>query len=463
LFVDYKKKGQTFELIGTEETGGKKYYKLKTPLTNDIYRFIYLDADSFLISKESFRSKSKPDGHMTVHYKDHREVLGVLFPFIHVTVMGDQPGGQTVIDKIEIGADLDDSIFKMPGTGLNEKISVEGFVKELDTYLKARTELDLFSGVVLVAKDGKPFFKKAYGMADRERKVPNRIDTRFCLASMNKMFTSAAVAQLVEQGKLAYGDPAGKYLGTDWMLPEVGKKVKIAHLLSHTSGIEEYLSDELLRSSADIYRELNDYKPLVKDKALRLQPGSKWGYCNTNFIFLGAIIQQVTGMTYSGYIGKYIYKPLGMNDTIEFSKDKTLPRVAMGYERVDRDGKSQWSKTAFAGKINGSPAGGGFSTVDDLLKFATALGSDTLMNKKSREIHMTERAGSRSIKYGYGFVIYKKDVLGRAVGHGGGAPGVSGNLRIFVDKGYTMIILTNLTEASLSVIGMIKNLLPHLK
>jgi CubicO group peptidase (beta-lactamase class C family) len=140
-----------------------------------------------------------------------------------------------------------------------------------------------------------------------------------------------------------------------------------------------------------------------------------------------------------------------------------LPDVAMGYERVDLGGKPRWSKTAFAGKINGSSAGGGFSTVDDLLKFATALRSDTLMSNKSREIHMTEKAGSRGIKYGYGFVIYKKDELGQAVGHGGSAPGVSANFRIFVDRGYTMIILTNLSKASMAAIGIIRHLLPLIK
>lgn len=460
--IDYKARGQTVELIGIEESNRRKYYKLKLSPIDDIHRLIYLDANSFLIAKESIQSKRTPDVQLTVHHQAHREVQGVLFPHLITASVGDKPGGKTVIDKIETGVHLDISIFKMPRTGASAKMSEDEFKEELDTLLHARTRNELFSGVVLIARNGTPFFKRAYGMADRERRIPNRIDTRFNLASMNKMFTSVAIAQLVEQKKLAYGDLAGKYLGPDWMLPEVGKRVKIAHLLSHTSGIEEYLTDELLNSSANIYRKQNDYKALVKEKALYMQPGNKLEYCNTNFIFLGAIIEKVSGMTYSDYIEKYIYKPLGMNNTIEFSKDKMLPDVAMGYERVDLSGKPRWQKTAFAGKINGSPTGGGFSTVEDLLKFANALRSDTLMTQKSREVHMTERAGSKSFKYGFGFVIYKKDELGPAVGHGGSAPGVSTNFRIFMDKGYTMIILTNFSESSLAAIGIIRNLLPQL-
>jgi CubicO group peptidase (beta-lactamase class C family)/outer membrane lipoprotein-sorting protein len=460
VFVDYKKKGQTFELTGTEETTGKKYYKLKTSFSKDIIRFLYLDADSFLITKESFKSNSKPGPGMTIHYKDFKEADGVLYPFYHDAQMGNMPAEQTIIDKIETGVDLDDSVFTMSKTGKKEKLDAAGFAKELDAYLTSLTEKDLFSGVVLVAKEGKSIFKKAYGMADRERSIPNRIDTRFCLASMNKMFTSVAIAQLVEQGKLSYDDLAGKYLGTDWMLPEVAEKVKISHLLTHTSGIEEYLTDELLNASANIYRTLKDHKPLVNKKSLMIQPGTKWEYCNTGFIFLGAIIEQVSGMTYKDYIKKYIYQPLGMNDTIHFNKDKTLADVAMAYEKVDRGGKSSWGKTAFAGKINGSSAGGAFSTVEDLLKFENALRMNTLMSKTSRELHMTVKASSGSLKYGYGFLIYKIEQLGWGVGHGGSAPGVSANFRMYVDKGYTLIVLSNLTRASLPVNSMVNHLLP---
>ncbi|MGB8951238.1 MAG: serine hydrolase [Candidatus Aminicenantales bacterium] len=456
LFMDYEKKGQKIELIGIEDVNGQKAHKLKITSQNGIIRYVYLDAKNFLNVKESYESKNKKDFGLEVVFKDFREIDGVKFPFYH-----DITGEQTIIEKIEMNVDIEDSIFKMPQeTGQTDQRSVSEFVQELDAYLKTSTEKDLFSGVVLVASKGKPIFKKAYGMADRERNIFNQVNTKFCIGSMNKMFTAVAIAQLVEQGKLSYDDLIGKYLGADWILSEVGEKVKISHLLSHTSGIAEYLTDEFFISSAEIYRTLEDYKPIVKEKSLTFTPGTRWAYCNTGFILLGAIIEKATGRHYSDYIKEHIYDPADMDNTIGFDRNKTLPNLAMGYEKVQEEGKAFWRKTTFAGKIKGSPSGGGFSTVDDLLKFAEALRSDLLISSESKELLMSAKPGLSSMNYGYGFIIDSSRKLGRVVGHGGAAPGVSANFRMFVDKNYTMIILSNYSEASLSVSRYIRSLLP---
>jgi CubicO group peptidase (beta-lactamase class C family) len=345
-------------------------------------------------------------------------------------------------------------------TATPDQLSVSEFGQELDAYLKTNADKDLFSGVVLVAREGKPIFKKVYGMADRERRISNQMNTRFCIGSMNKMFTAVAIAQLVEQGRLSCDDLTGKYLGVEWILPEVGEKVKISHLLSHTSGIAEYLTDEFYISSAEIYRTLEDYKSVVKEKSLTFEPGTRWEYSNTGFILLGAIIEKVTGKGYWDYIKEHIYDPADMNNTIGFDPNRTSSNLAMGYEKVQEEGKAFWRKTAFAGKINGSPSGGGFSTVDDLLKFAEALRSELLIRSESKELLMSVKAGSDSMDYGYGFIIESNRKLGRVVGHGGAGFGVSANFRMFVDQGYTMIILSNFSEASLPVSRKIRSLLP---
>jgi len=233
LFVDYEQKGQKIELTGIEDLDGQKAHKLKITSENGIIRYVYLDARNFLNVKESYRSKNEKDFGLEVIFKDFRAVDGVMFPFYH-----DITGEQTIIERIEMNADIDDSIFKMPEKAAKpDRLSVSEFVRELDAYLETNTEKNLFSGVVLFARAGKPVFKKAYGMADRERNISNQVNTKFCIGSMGKMFTAVSIAQLVEQGKLSYDDLIGKYLGADWILPEVGEKVKISHLLSHTSGI----------------------------------------------------------------------------------------------------------------------------------------------------------------------------------------------------------------------------------
>jgi len=456
LFVDYEQKGQKIELIGIEDMDGQKAHKLKITSQNGIIRYVYLDVRNFLNVKESYKSKNEKEFGLEVIFKDFRAVDGVMFPFYH-----DITGEQTIIERIEMNVDIDDSIFQMPQkTAKPDQLSVSEFVRELDAYLETNTEKDIFSGVVLFAREGTPIFKKAYGMADRERNIPNQVDTKFCIGSMNKMCTAVAITQLVEQGKLSYGDLIGKYLGADWILSAVGEKVKISHLLSHTSGIAEYLTDEFVISSAGTYRTLEDYKPIVKEKSLTFEPGTRWAYCNTGFILLGTIIEKVTGRNYSDYIKEHIYGPADMDNTIDFDRNKTLPNLAMGYDKVQEEGKAFWRKTAFAGKINGQPSGGGFSTVDDLLRFSEALRSDLLISSESKELLMSAKPGLSSMNYGYGFWIENSWKFGRVVGHGGANFGVSANFRMFVDKGYTMIILSNFSEASLPVSRKIRSLLP---
>jgi hypothetical protein len=262
LFVDYEQKGQKIELIGIEDLDGKKAHKLKISLQNGIIRYVYLDATNFLKVKESYKSKNEKEFGLEVLFKDFRTVDGVMFPFYH-EITGENLTNnwmlKQIIEKIEMNVDIDDSIFKMPQkTGQPDRPSVSEFARELDAYLETNTEKDIFSGVVLFAREGKPVFKKAYGMADREHNIPNQLNTKFCIGSMGKMFTAVSIAQLVEQGKLSYDDLIGKYLGADWIQPEVGEKVKISHLLSHTSGIAEYLDDEFYKLEAGTYRTLEE-------------------------------------------------------------------------------------------------------------------------------------------------------------------------------------------------------------
>jgi len=138
------------------------------------------------------------------------------------------------------------------------KIDDTGLARELDASLTELAAKDEFSGAVLIARNGKTLFSKAYGLASREHQIPNQIDTRFSLGSMNKMFTAVAIAQLAEQGKLAFDDTVGSHL-PDYPNEAVREKVQIRHLLSHTSGMGSHFNRAFMEASKMTYRDIDDY------------------------------------------------------------------------------------------------------------------------------------------------------------------------------------------------------------
>lgn len=283
-------------------------------------------------------------------------------------------------------------------------------IKELDTYLAKLVSADMLSGVVLVAKDGKPVFERAYGLDASN--APNRIDTSFDLASLSKMFTSVAVAQLAEQGKLSYDDSIIKFL-PDYPNQRAARKITIHHLLTHTSGLVDYSDKKEYRparqADANRFKALRDWFPFFANDPLSFQPGEKNEYSNSGFIVLGVIIEKVSGQSYFNYVREHIFKPAGMSNT---------------------------SITV----ATGNSAGGGSSTASDLLKFAAALQHHKLLNAKYTRIILTPKVYTgEGEAYGYGFEI--SQVKGkRIVGHSGGG-GVDNKLDMYLDDGYTVITL----------------------
>lgn len=328
----------------------------------------------------------------------------------------------------------------------NSDDTPKSLLKRLDKYITKTVTDEKFSGSVLLAKDGKPFFKKAYGFASRRFWAPNKVDTKFNLSSMNKMFTTIAVAQLVEKGKLSYQDKVGKYLGKEWINPENGEKVTIHHLLNHTSGLGDFFSEVYWQSSKLLFFSVNDYQVLVKDMELKFEPGTRWSYSNAGFILLGAIIEKVAEMDYFDYMKESIYKKANMANSDCYEMETPVPNLAIGYQkRKYEDGKERWQNNLFFHESKGSPAGGGFSTVEDLLNFDIALRSGTLVSQETWKFLITERAGppEGNKKWGYGFIIENNENLGRIVGHGGGFFGISSNLDMYMDSGYTVVVLSN--------------------
>lgn len=311
-----------------------------------------------------------------------------------------------------------------------QKLRGSEIVRRLNLYMEKVVAADKFAGVVLVAKNGRTIFRKAYGMSDKSKGTPNRIETKFNLASMNKMFTSLAIAQLAEQGKLSYRDPVRKFL-PDFPNQSAAEKITIHHLLTHTSGLADYFDKKEYQDAKKAAGgKLNSYKdvlPFFASDPLLFEPGEKWDYSNAGFNVLGVIIEKASGQSYYDYVKDHILRPSGMKSTIP---------------------------------EEGSPAGGALSTAEDLLKFERAFRKNKLLSKRYTEIILTPWVDTAwGTKYGYGFGIAKVNGK-RIVGHGGDTVGISTELDIYLDHGYTVIVLSNYDPpAAANISGKLQELI----
>lgn len=330
--------------------------------------------------------------------------------------------------------------------------------RELAGFVERLSEADAFSGSVLLAKDGKPVYLAAFGEAVKGYGVPNRTNTKFNLGSMNKMFTGVAVLQLAEKGKLALGDPLSKHLDPGW-LPKVDlSKVRIEHLLTHTSGLGSYFNDTFMHSSRALYRAVEDYKPLLAGDTLAFEPGTSWQYSNTGFLLLGAVVEKASGVDYFEYVRRNVYAPAGMTDTDCFEMDAVVPNLAIGYTKEPGASGSEWRSNTFMHVIKGGPAGGGYSTAADLLRFGEALRAHKLLSEASTKLLWSPKPELGSESYGYGFGSFQGP-LGRKVGHSGGFPGISADLSLYLDTGDTVVVLSNYGHAAEPVVRKAEELL----
>jgi CubicO group peptidase (beta-lactamase class C family) len=326
--------------------------------------------------------------------------------------------------------------------------------KELDSYFGSLVTENKLSGVVLVAKNGVPIASKAAGIANKATNAPINLNTKFNLGSMNKMFTAVAIAQLAQAGKLSFTDTVGKHL-PDYPNKEVADKVTIHQLLTHTSGMGMYFGEKFAAQREKLLT-VAAHLPLFAADPLAFPPGEKFQYSNAGYMLLGAIIEKVSGQDYYTYVREHIYKPAGMNDTGFYEPGKDIPNLAIGYTKMSPDGKPAEEVRDNEGirEVKGGPAGGGFSTAPDLVKFQQALFSYKLLDKAHTEIVTTGKVdGPRGMgKYGYGFG--DNDLGGKhSVGHNGGFPGIAANFEMYPESGYTAVELMNTDPPSLMPIA----------
>lgn len=308
-------------------------------------------------------------------------------------------------------------------------------LRQAEEYVNGVVKNDRFSGVVLIAKNSSPLFKKAYGQASKEFEVPNRTDTRFNFGSIGKSFTQIAIGQLVAQKKLAYEDLLIKYL-PDYPNRAAAEKITVRHLLMMTSGVGDIFGENYQATPKDKLRTINDYIPLFANKPLAFEPGTQDQYSNGGYILLGAIIEKVSGKSYYDYVRENIFQPLGMTNTEYFESDKFNTNVAQGYTTEGiGGGKNERRNNVYSRPLRGSSAGGGYSTVEDLLKLSVAW-----------------QTGKVFIPQGDPLIPVDPNAP-KSMGIAGGAPGLNAVLEVNSRTGYTIVVMSNYDPPSAIEVG----------
>jgi CubicO group peptidase (beta-lactamase class C family) len=322
-----------------------------------------------------------------------------------------------------------------------------------------------FSGVALITRGGKTEFEGCYGLANRADGVPVRPGTRFGLASLTKMFTAVAVADLVRQGALSFDTPVVDILPADRRPATLRADVTVHHLLSHTSGIADYYEEADEHDDEDFgdlwvtrpsYRMLRpaDFLPLFGELPPYRPPGLRFQYSNAGYIVLGLVIEEVAGAPYAEQVTRRVFGPAGMEASGFFALDEVRPDVAVGY--LPPHGPDAPRRTnVFAIPSVGGPDGGAFSTARDLDRFLLAYDDATLLGAELRDALLTPRCqGDDNVAMGYGVFLHG---IGRTrrYGHGGGDPGFEVLIHRLPELDVNTIVLTNLN----GVCGDVRDLL----
>jgi CubicO group peptidase (beta-lactamase class C family) len=328
---------------------------------------------------------------------------------------------------------------------------------EFDRLVAARAAQDQFSGTVLLARHGRPVLVRGYGMADRARSIANRPDTLFNLASVTKTCTALAVAQLVRQGTVAFHATLGTYL--DGFPAEIANTVTVQQLLTHTAGMGDYSQTPAfaqgLREWSSAAETMDGVMAIIRASPLVFAPGARYGYSNSGFVVLGALVARVSGLSYYDYVRRHVLAPAGMTRSDFLTRPQVLARRDVAHPYASQPGgggRVDFTTSEYFGYIGG-PADGLYSTAADLLAFARALRAGVLLPPAWVELLTgakvvlspteppAEQAQVRG--YGYGFRASVVSDDQRVVGHSGGRPGGATNLDIYPDLDWVAILLGN--------------------
>lgn len=308
---------------------------------------------------------------------------------------------------------------------------------------------DRFSGAVLIRGGAEVLLAAGFGEADRQNKALNTPETRFRLGSAPKMFTATAAMRLVQDGSLdlraRVGDLLPQYPNLD-----VARTVTVHQLLSHTSGLGNVWGAKFDRERLKL-RTCADYVSAFAPEPLEGVPGGAFHYSSYGYILLGRIMEVVTGVDFHELVRALVFEPAGMADTGAEPEDVDVPNRAVGYMRTPEG----WRPAAATLPYRGTPAGGGYSTIHDLDRFATALLEERLLDGKHTRLLTTskvEAGEGQAYGYAYGFMIETDHGL-QTLGHSGAAPGMAAIFRVYPGPGWRIIVLTNRDAPAASMVA----------
>jgi CubicO group peptidase (beta-lactamase class C family) len=310
----------------------------------------------------------------------------------------------------------------------------EDFAQQADRIVQDYRDLGIFSGVVLVADQGKPVYHKSFGLADRETGRPVELHTLFDIGSMNKTFTSIVIRQLAGEDKLALSDPLTRYV-SGFSDPGVAD-ITLQHLLEHRSGFGDYHN----RGYFDLpmsERSLQAIVERAKSEDLMFAPGTDEAYSNLGYVILGAVIEEASGTSYFENVRERIVEPLGLRETYLNDFEGLQTRVAEGYYYTPM-GNLEVSAPI---QDVPNPDGGFLSTASDILKFYRSYYYDNLL--LSEEAKNTDPF----------FEFLRNLPSGKATGAAGGFEGFNSVLLQVYQEDFSIVVLANMDEPVAERIG----------
>jgi CubicO group peptidase (beta-lactamase class C family) len=333
-------------------------------------------------------------------------------------------------------------------------------VQKIDEYVQKYYELGQFNGAVLVADGGNIIYSKGVGYADMDGKVLNQADTKFRLASVSKQFTATLIMQLVEQGKISLEGKLTDYL--PYYRKDVGEKITISQILSHTSGLGNYTDNgEFMRNEAGKKVEPKEFVLKYCSDDLVFEPGSKWAYSNSGYFILGLVIEEMTGKKYDEVLQENIFGPLGMKNSGYEHSDRTYENMAKGYTNMF----GEFKPARFLDMSIPYSAGSLYSTVEDMLIWDRALYTEKILKKSTLDLMFTPVKDY----YGYGWQIIEQplnnDIKVKVVTHSGGIFGFNSlETRLVEDDKFVMVLNNfeggNINQLTLGIVNILYGLEP---